>query len=213
MKNIIKDTLILFAITLVAGLGLGLVYNVTANSRAMQEEKTKTEAYNTVMPGLGSFDNVSFDSVAADKYIKEQINKNETEKTIKSYNATIDEVIKAKDKSGNDLGYIITVTDNEAYGGSLQMTVGIKDDGTVMGISFLSLSETPGLGMKAKDDPSWGKQFAGKKVESFSVVKDGSGSGDDAKIDAISGATITSKAVTGAMNSCLAYFQSLEGGN
>lgn len=48
MKNIIKDTLILFAITLVAGLGLGLVYNVTANSRAMQEEKTKTEAYNTV---------------------------------------------------------------------------------------------------------------------------------------------------------------------
>ena len=40
-----------------------------------------------------------------------------------------------------------------------------------------------------------------------------SGSGDDAKIDAISGATITSKAVTGAMNSCLAYFQSLEGGN
>ena len=37
MKNIIKDTLILFAITLVAGLGLGLVYNVTANSRAMQE--------------------------------------------------------------------------------------------------------------------------------------------------------------------------------
>ena len=112
MKNIIKDTLILFAITLVAGLGLGLVYNVTANSRAMQEEKTKTEAYNTVMPGLGSFDNVSFDSVAADKYIKEQINKNETEKTIKSYNATIDEVIKAKDKSGNDLGYIITVTYN-----------------------------------------------------------------------------------------------------
>ena len=57
------------------------------------------------------------------------------------------------------------------------------------------------------------EQFAGKKVESFSVVKDGSGSGDDAKIDAISGATITSKAVTGAMNSCLAYFQSLEGGN
>ena len=64
MKNIIKDTLILFAITLVAGLGLGLVYNVTANSRAMQEEKTKIEAYNTVMPGLGSFDNVSFDSVS-----------------------------------------------------------------------------------------------------------------------------------------------------
>ena len=44
MKNIIKDTLILFAITLVAGLGLGLVYNVTANSIALQAEKTQIDA-------------------------------------------------------------------------------------------------------------------------------------------------------------------------
>ena len=196
MKNIIKDTLILFAITLVAGLGLGLVYNVTANSRAMQEEKTKIEAYNTVMPGLGSFDTVSFDSVAADKYIKEQINKNETEKTIKSYNATIDEVIKAKDKSGNDLGYIITVTDNEAYGGSLQMTVGIKDDGTVMGISFLSLSETPGLGMKAKDD-DFMSQFSNKKVDFFKYTKS---------------EAITSNAVTHGVNGAIYCVDFITGG-
>ena len=198
MKNIIKDTLILFAITLVAGLGLGLVYNVTANSRAMQ-----------VMPGLGSFDNVSFDSVAADKYIKEQINKNETEKTIKSYNATIDEVIKAKDKSGNDLGYIITVTDNEAYGGSLQMTVGIKDDGTVMGISFLSLSETPGLGMKAKDD-DFMSQFSNKKVDFFKYTK--SEAKADNEINAISSATITSNAVTHGVNGAIYCVDFITGG-
>ena len=209
MKNIIKDTLILFAFTLVAGLGLGLVYNVTANSRAMQEEKTKIEAYNTVMPGLGSFDNVSFDSVAADKYIKEQINKNETEKTIKSYNATIDEVIKAKDKSGNDLGYIITVTDNEAYGGSLQMTVGIKDDGTVMGISFLSLSETPGLGMKAKDD-DFMSQFSNKKVDFFKYTK--SEAKADNEINAISSATITSNAVTHGVNGAIYCVDFITGG-
>lgn len=209
MKNIIKDTLILFAITLVAGLGLGLVYNVTANSRAVQEEKTKIEAYNTVMPGLGSFDNVSFDSVAADKYIKEQINKNETEKTIKSYNATIDEVIKAKDKSGNDLGYIITVTDNEAYGGSLQMTVGIKDDGTVMGISFLSLSETPGLGMKAKDD-DFMSQFSNKKVDFFKYTK--SEAKADNEINAISSATITSNAVTHGVNGAIYCVDFITGG-
>ena len=113
---------------------------------------------------------------------------NETEKTIKSYNATIDEVIKAKDKSGNDLGYIITVTDNEAYGGSLQMTVGIKDDGTVMGISFLSLSETPGLGMKAKDD-DFMSQFSNKKVDFFKYTK--SEAKADNEINAISSATIT----------------------
>jgi electron transport complex protein RnfG len=70
--------------------------------------------------------------------------------TIKAFNADIDNVILAKDSSENELGYIVTVTDNEAYDGSLQMTVGVKKDGTVTGISFLSLSETPGLGMKAK---------------------------------------------------------------
>lgn len=159
--------------------------------------------------GLGSFDNVSFDSVAADKYIKEQINKNETEKTIKSYNATIDEVIKAKDKSGNDLGYIITVTDNEAYGGSLQMTVGIKDDGTVMGISFLSLSETPGLGMKAKDD-DFMSQFSNKKVDFFKYTK--SEAKADNEINAISSATITSNAVTHGVNGAIYCVDFITGG-
>ena len=125
----------------------------------------------------------------------------------------ISSAVEAVDASGEALGYIFNITTSKGYGGDIQLTVGIQSDGTVSGYSVLSISETAGLGMKAKDDPSWGKQFAGKKVESFSVVKDGSGSGDDAKIDAISGATITSKAVTGAMNSCLAYFQSLEGGN
>ena len=158
MKNIIKDTLILFAITLVAGLGLGLVYNVTANSRAMQEEKTKTEAYNTVMPGLGSFDNVSFDSVAADKYIKEQIN---------------------------------------------------KDDGTVMGISFLSLSETPGLGMKAKDD-DFMSQFSNKKVDFFKYTK--SEAKADNEINAISSATITSNAVTHGVNGAIYCVDFITGG-
>ena len=50
------------------------------------------------------------------------------------------------------------------------MTVGIKDDGTVMGFSFLSLSETPGLGMKAKDD-DFMSQFSNKKVDFFKYTK------------------------------------------
>ena len=52
MKNIVKNTLILFAITLVAGLGLGFVYNVTSKARNDQEEKTKMTAYESVMPGM-----------------------------------------------------------------------------------------------------------------------------------------------------------------
>ena len=199
MNKILKNTLILTAITLIAGLGLGLVHEITLNPIAQAQEKAKKEAWQAVFPDakLDEFKETDVDQKAAKQAISDL-----------GVNATIDEVCTV-----GDTGYVITTTDKDGYGGDIQVSVGIQSDGTVSGYSVLSISETAGLGMKAKDDPSWGKQFAGKKVESFSVVKDGSGSGDDAKIDAISGATITSKAVTGAMNSCLAYFQSLEGGN
>ena len=49
MNKIIKNTLILFAITLVAGFGLGFVYNVTSDARAKQEEKTKLEKFNEML--------------------------------------------------------------------------------------------------------------------------------------------------------------------
>ena len=199
MNKIVKNTLILTLITVIAGVLLGAVYEVTKTPIAQSQETAKKEAWQAVFSDvkLDDFKAEDVDQKAADKAVKDM-----------GVNATIDEVCTA-----GDAGYVITTTDKDGFGGNIQITVGIKKDGTINGVSILSISETAGLGMKAKDDPSWGKQFAGKKVESFSVVKDGSGSGDDAKIDAISGATITSKAVTGAMNSCLAYFQSLEGGN
>ena len=197
MNALIKDALKLVIITVVAGLVLGAVYGITKGPIADQEAKAQMEAYKTVFPKASDFKEVDgFSEEAASKII-----------------AANENPVEAVDASGEALGYIFNITTSKGYGGDIQLTVGIQSDGTVSGYSVLSISETAGLGMKAKDDPSWGKQFAGKKVESFSVVKDGSGSGDDAKIDAISGATITSKAVTGAMNSCLAYFQSLEGGN
>ena len=199
MNKIVKNTLILTLITVIAGFLLGAVYEVTKTPIAQSQETAKKEAWQAVFSDvkLDDFKAEDVDQKAADKAVKDM-----------GVNATIDEVCTA-----GDAGYVITTTDKDGFGGNIQITVGIKKDGTINGVSILSISETAGLGMKAKDDPSWGKQFAGKKADAFSVVKDGSGSGDDAKIDAISGATITSKAVTGAMNSCLAYFQSLEGGN
>ena len=204
MNKIVKNTLILTAITVVAGLLLGVVYGVTKDPIAKAQEKAKQEAFRSVLSDAETFESdTEFDADAASALLKEN-----------GYTSDdISEVAEGKDSSGETVGYVVNVTSHEGYGGDIAISVGIREDGTVTGIEMLSISETAGLGMKAKDDPSWGKQFAGKKVESFSVVKDGSGSGDDAKIDAISGATITSKAVTGAMNSCLAYFQSLEGGN
>ena len=212
MKNIVKDTLILFAITLVAGLGLGFVYNVTSDARAKQQEKTMVAAYEAVMPGLDSFDDVDFDSSEADKYIADKIKATESDNgisTIKAYNATVDSVVKTSDKNGNELGYIVTITDSEAYGGSLQMTVGVASDGTVKGISFLSLSETPGLGMKAGED-SFKNQFKDKNVDYFKYNK--AGASADNEINAISSATITTNAVTHGVNGAIYCVEYITGG-
>ncbi|MDD7113492.1 MAG: RnfABCDGE type electron transport complex subunit G [Lachnospiraceae bacterium] len=209
MKSLVKDCVKLVVITLIAGLALGAVYGITKDPIAKQEEKKQQEAYKAVFPDAADFEDVEgFTTEAASEVIAAY------ENPIDGHEGDeIGSAVTALDASGNAMGYIFNVTTGKGYGGDIQLTVGIKTDGTVCGYSVLSISETAGLGMKAKDDPDWGTQFADKQVESFNVVKDGSGSADDSKIDAISGATITSKAVTGAMNSCLAYFQSLEGGN
>lgn len=211
MKTIIKNTVILFAITLVAGLGLGFVYNVTSDARAEQEEKTKLSAYESVMSGMKDFESVKLDGDCA-KFIKNKVKENEKANnisTIKPFNGTVDEVVLAKDKDGNNLGYIVTVTDNEAYDGSLQMTVGVTEDGTVKGISFLSLSETPGLGMKADED-SFKAQFKDKKVNYFVYEK--SGASENNEIQAISSATITSNAVTHGVNAAIYCVDYITGG-
>lgn len=211
MNDLVKDGLKLVIITLIAGICLGAIYSITKAPIAAQEAKKQQEAYQAVFPDAKSFEEVEgFTEEAASKVIAAYDNPVDGHE-----GDTISTAVTAIDDSGNVLGYIFNITTHKGYGGDIQLTVGIQADGTVNGYSVLSIGETAGLGMHAKDtgDGAWCNQFAGKQVESFQVVKDGSGSSDDSKIDAISGATITSKAVTGAMNSCLAYFQSIEGGN
>lgn len=213
MKNIVKNTLILFAITLAAGLGLGFVYNVTSDARKQQEEKTKIEAYKSVMSGMTDFETINLsDKNALKQYIENKVSENEKAENIspiKPFNATIDNVVSAFDKNHELLGYIVTVTDNEAYDGSLQMTVGIKKDGSVLGISFLSLSETPGLGMKA-DEENFKLQFQNKKVDFFKYTKNTALA--DNEINAISSATITTNAVTHGVNAAVYCVEYIVGG-
>ena len=88
------------------------------------------------------------------------------------------------------------------YGGVVKLSVGLKEDGTITGIEFLEINDTPGLGLKAKE-PAFKDQFTGKNAQSLSVTK--SGNADDTQINAISGATITSSATTNAVNAALYY--------
>ena len=84
----------------------------------------------------------------------------------------IDEIQEALDGSGNLLGYVFTVTTSEGYGGDLTFTLGVKEDGTLNGIHFLSISETAGLGMKAKE-AEFSDQLKKRKRSSFPIRKKG----------------------------------------
>ncbi len=191
MNHIMKNTIILTVITLVAGLGLGFVYEITKDPIAQAQEAAKKEAWQAVFPeaDLNDFELAELDQAAAEEAVK----------TL-GVNATIDEVCTVGEK-----GYVITTTDKEGYGGDIQVTVGITADGTINGVSILSISETAGLGMKATNPEFYG-QYEGKQAEKFVVSKDG---GDGEPIDALSGATITSRAMTGAVNAALGYYQSV----
>ena len=187
MGKIIKNTLILTIITVIAGLGLGLVYEITKEPIAATEEQAKKEAWQAVFTDVNAdeFEPLEVDEAAAETAISDL-----------GIKAVVNEVCKAGDE-----GYIVTVTDKEGYGGDIKVTVGIQNAGTVSGVSILSISETAGLGMRATES-SFQEQYVGKNTEHFYVSKDG---GEGEAIDAISGATITSRAFTGAVNTAIGY--------
>ena len=200
MNIIVKNTLILTSITVVSGLLLGIVYDITKEPIAEAQENTKQEAFRAVLADASSFETMEdFDASEALSILEEN-----------GYTSDeITEIAEGVDDSGETVGYVINVTSHEAYDGDLEVSVGIAADGMVKGIEMLSISETAGLGMKA-DEADFKDQFKDKKVEKFSYTKSGE-SGDD-KIDAISGATITTNAVTNAVDSALVYFQNELGG-
>ncbi|MDD6481680.1 MAG: RnfABCDGE type electron transport complex subunit G [Lachnospiraceae bacterium] len=197
-KKIVHDALILTAFTLVLGLILGIVYGITKGPIDQANEKAKNEAYKAVFSEADSFNQQEYDKDEANQMISDA-----------GYSDTIDDVEQAVDKSGNALGYVVTVTAKDGSQGSITFSVGIKNDGTVNGYSITDISETPGLGMKAKDEEFSG-QFAGKQVEAFTVVKQTPASED--QIEAITGSTITSKAMANGCNAAIYYFQNALGG-
>ena len=199
MNSLVKDALKLVIITVVAGLVLGAVYGITKKPIADQEAKAQMEAYKAVFPKASDFKDVDgFSEEAASKVIASYKN------TVDGHESdVISSAVEAVDASGKALGYIFNITTSKGYGGDIQLTVGIQSDGTVSGYSVLSISETAGLGMKATE-PSFYNQYVNKQADKFVVSKDG---GDGGQIDALSGATITSRAVTGAVNAALGYYQ------
>lgn len=96
-------------------------------------------------------------------------------------------------------GYVVSTVCSEGYGGDVSVMVGITKDLTINQVKIMSMSETPGLGAKASE-PEFIGQYDGLSA-GITVVKNTTPA--DNQIEAISGATITSKAVTKAVNAAL----------
>lgn len=198
--KMVKNVVVLTIITILAGFLLGYVYDITKEPIENASLTAKQEAYKTVFSDASEFTAVDgFDADVVTNSIK-----------AKGFELnSIDEALVAKSASGEVLGYVFTVSSNEGYGGLITLSMGVRNDGTLNGIEFLTLSETAGLGMKADTD-EFKSQF--NNLKAASIVYSKTGKTADYEIDAISGATITTNAVTNAVNAGLDYFSTLGGG-
>ena len=116
----------------------------------------------------------------------------------------VDELYRGTDASGATVGYTGKIT-VKGYGGPIEVTVGVGLDGKITGVNGggTNFSETAGLGANAAKEQFRSQYVGGSGI--FAVDKDG---GD---IDSLTGATITSRAVTNGVNTALSFFSSIQG--
>ncbi len=193
--GIVQLILVLGLITFVCALLLGMANGITAPQIAKNEEKTRNEAMAAIITGAEFEDMQTALSAEEVTAAGVALPNGRTAAAISGvYKATVD---------GADAGYCLEVQ-SKGFGGTLTMIVGINADGTVAGAKVTGHAETPGLGAKSQTDEEWIKQYAGQPADGqLAVSKDGG------SINAITGATITSRAVTDGVNTAAAYVAAL----
>lgn len=203
VKGIVAAIVAICVITVIMGAALGGVYSVTKDPIEKAQEQAKNDAYAAVLPQATRVMSVEEDGSVIEKI-------NPLLSSLGFENVTIDDICVGGDDANNTLvGYVVLVTSSEGYGGDIQIAVGMDTDYKITGLSFLTLNETAGLGMEADTD-AFKQQFIGKSVDQFTYTK--TGSTQDSEIDALSGATITTSAVTNAVNAALRTIQYLTAG-
>ncbi|MGE4282686.1 MAG: RnfABCDGE type electron transport complex subunit G [Clostridia bacterium] len=180
-NEIIRLGAILCAITFAVALILALGNLATEDKIIELTKQAQNDARKAVLPSASEFEEVKVEGLGDGEY-----------KTVKS--------VFAGKSDGNVVGYSIGVAPN-GFGGAIDMIVGIDNAGKITGITIVNFAETPGLGTRA-DEPKFKDQYAGKSTDnSLAVIKNGTPK--DNEIVAISGATITSNAVTEGVNSAI----------
>ena len=178
-KKIISLGITLFTITVITGLILGVVHDITLEPIRLTQEHLKAEALKGALPGAEEFKAVR-KTEDADPMIKD---------------------IQQAMSDGKTVGHCVTVTPR-GYGGTIELVTGITNDGQLKAIRILNHSETPGLGAKSVLPEFYG-QFT--DTDKVTVVKRKPES--PGEIQAISGATITSNAVALGANVAMEYWR------
>ncbi len=193
MRDYIRLAGVLLIVCAIAAALLGYTNEITYDKIQEQLVKANDEARKTVLPDADAFEKL-------DEGAFSSIKSNE------KYNF-VTEIHTAK--AGSDIvGYAVKVAP-KGYAGAVEIVVGISVDGTVQGIKVGNNNETPGLGKNAAT-PKFQEQFSGKTWASpVNVIK--SGTPKDNEIAALSGATITSRAVTDGVNQALEAAKELSG--
>lgn len=184
-STFINMVVVLFSITLVAAVSLAYVYKITKEPIAQTALDKKLNAIANV---VDEFDN----------------NPNDEMYKVMSYdNADSLEFYPAK-KDGKLIGYAIKTFTMKGFSGLIELMVGFKSDNSINSIAVLWHAETPGLGTKMKDD-KFKNQFKNKHPKDFNIkVRQ-----DGGEIDAITAATISSRAFSDAVDRA---FKTLEKG-
>lgn len=183
-REILIPCVTLTVICVIIALLLALTDKITAPRIAELQVQTAAESRQLVLPDAAGFSD---------------------EKTI-PLNGTDYAYCEGLDTDGNTVGYVFT-TSAKGYGGDVVVMSGVSVDGTVTGVQTVELNETAGLGMKAAED-SFRDQFKGKSG-TIGVAKNNPG---DNEIQALTGATITSQAVTDSVNTALELYDLVKEG-
>ena len=186
MKNtLLNMILVLGGITLVASAGVGLVYKVTEEPIRIAKEANTKLALGDVLP---DFDKSSSAEMQLDG---------------------IDIVVYTAEKSGKPVGYAVQTATKKGFSGEFKLMVGFTPDGKVYNVKVLEHAETPGLGdkMAAEGNPLF-RSFEGRNPSQMklAVTKDG---GD---VDALTAATITSRAYVDAVARAFNAMMEVTGG-
>ncbi len=182
MKEILTLTIKLLLITAIVAALLGGINMVTEPIIAENNEATFNANLKELLPD-------------ADKFELDGTKLPEPETGV-----TVNGIYCGMKDDGTVVGYVADAVCSEGYGGDVAVMTGVDTEGRITRTKVTEMEETPGLGAKCQTD--WIDQYTGL-TENIVVSKNGSAGDNPNKIDAISGATITSKAVTKAVNNSL----------